>query len=141
MGHVLTDLCAIPACVSLIGTGGCTTSQALSQRIRRNTKISPLSPDNEARAPLWRHSCESRIEVGRMWNLFNCYLSGRHEFGVSCEPGAIFLRCTHCGRRSPGWTVDTKTRKPSRDTPNPFSPRHRDRESDRISQEARPAPQ
>jgi hypothetical protein len=48
-----------------------------------------------------------------MWNWFNCYLSGRHEFGVSCEPGAIFLRCTHCGRRSPGWTVDTKARKPA----------------------------
>jgi hypothetical protein len=56
---------------------------------------------------------EAHHEVGRMWNLFNCYLSGRHEFGVSCEPGAIFLRCTHCGRRSPGWTVDTKTRKPA----------------------------
>ena len=41
-----------------------------------------------------------------MWNWFNCYLSGRHDFGVSCEPGAIFLRCSHCGRRSPGWAVD-----------------------------------
>ena len=27
-----------------------------------------------------------------MWNWFNCYLSGRHEFGVWCEPGQIFLR-------------------------------------------------
>ena len=41
-----------------------------------------------------------------MWNWFNCYLSGRHDFGVWCEPGAIFLRCVHCGRRSPGWSVD-----------------------------------
>ena len=40
-----------------------------------------------------------------MWNLFNCYLSGRHEFGVWCEPGAIFLRCVHCGRRSSGWEL------------------------------------
>jgi hypothetical protein len=48
-----------------------------------------------------------------MWNWFNCYLSGRHEFGVSCEPGAIFLRCSHCGRRSAGWAMDTKTHKPS----------------------------
>ena len=37
-----------------------------------------------------------------MFNWFNCYLSGRHEFGVACEPGAIFLRCLHCGRRSCG---------------------------------------
>jgi hypothetical protein len=43
-----------------------------------------------------------------MWNLFNCYLSGRHEYGMWCEPGAIFLRCVHCGKRSPGWTVEAK---------------------------------
>jgi hypothetical protein len=43
-----------------------------------------------------------------MWNWFNCYLSGRHEFGVWCEPGAIFLRCLHCGRRSSGWALDGK---------------------------------
>lgn len=43
-----------------------------------------------------------------MWNWFNCYLSGRHEYGVWCEPGAIFLRCVHCGRRSSGWDVGDK---------------------------------
>ena len=43
-----------------------------------------------------------------MWNWFNCYLSGRHEFGVWCEPGAIFLRCVHCGRRSSGWALQGK---------------------------------
>jgi hypothetical protein len=42
-----------------------------------------------------------------MWNWFNCYLSGRHEYGVWCEPGAIFLRCVHCGRRSSGWSIDS----------------------------------
>jgi hypothetical protein len=42
-----------------------------------------------------------------MWNWFNCYLSGRHDYGMWCEPGAIFLRCVHCGRRSPGWSVET----------------------------------
>lgn len=43
-----------------------------------------------------------------MWNWFNCYLSGRHDYGVWCEPGAIFLRCTHCGRRSSGWAITEK---------------------------------
>jgi hypothetical protein len=43
-----------------------------------------------------------------MWNWFNCYLSGRHEYGVWCEPGAIFLRCVHCGRRSSGWDMNAK---------------------------------
>jgi len=43
-----------------------------------------------------------------MWNLFNCYLSGRHDYGMWCEPGAIFLRCIHCGKRSPGWELAAK---------------------------------
>lgn len=43
-----------------------------------------------------------------MWNWFNCYLSGRHDYGMWCEPGAIFLRCVHCGRRSGGWALDAK---------------------------------
>ena len=43
-----------------------------------------------------------------MWNLFNCYLSGRHDYGMWCEPGAIFLRCVHCGKRSSGWAVIPK---------------------------------
>ena len=47
-----------------------------------------------------------------MWNWFNCYLSGRHEFGVWCEPGAIFLRCVHCGRRSTGWAIGAKRQPP-----------------------------
>ena len=43
-----------------------------------------------------------------MWSLFNCYLSGRHDYGMWCEPGAIFLRCVHCGKRSSGWAVEPK---------------------------------
>lgn len=43
-----------------------------------------------------------------MWSWFNCYLSGRHSYGMWCEPGTIFLRCVHCGRRSGGWAVDAR---------------------------------
>ena len=43
-----------------------------------------------------------------MWSLFNCYLSGRHDYGMWCEPGQIFLRCVHCGKRSSGWAIDPK---------------------------------
>ncbi len=43
-----------------------------------------------------------------MWNLFNCYLSGRHDYGMSCGSGQIFLRCTHSGKRSSGWAVEAK---------------------------------
>jgi len=43
-----------------------------------------------------------------MWNWFNCYLSGRHDYSAWCEPGAIFLRCVHCGRRSTGWDINAK---------------------------------
>jgi len=48
-----------------------------------------------------------------MWNWFNCYLSGRHEFGPWCEPGAMFLRCIHCGRRSSGWSIESKGTSPA----------------------------
>ena len=40
-----------------------------------------------------------------MWNWFNCYLSGRHDYGIWCEPGTIYLRCLHCGKRSSGWAI------------------------------------
>ena len=46
-----------------------------------------------------------------MWNWFNCYLSGRHEFGPWCEPGTIFLRCVHCGKRSAGWALGPEARR------------------------------
>ncbi len=46
-----------------------------------------------------------------MWNLFNCYMSGRHDYGMWCEPGEIFLRCVHCGARSSGWALQAKLRK------------------------------
>jgi hypothetical protein len=40
-----------------------------------------------------------------MLKWITCYLSGRHDYKVSCEPGAIYLCCTHCGRRSNGWDL------------------------------------
>ena len=40
-----------------------------------------------------------------MWNWLNCYLSGRHDYGVTCSSGSIYLRCIHCGKRSEGWAV------------------------------------
>ena len=46
-----------------------------------------------------------------MWNLINCYLAGRHDYGMWCEPGAMFLRCVHCGKRSGGWSVEAKFQK------------------------------
>ena len=47
-----------------------------------------------------------------MWNLVNCYLSGRHDYGMWCEPGSIFLRCVHCGKRSSGWSMEPKAQTP-----------------------------
>ena len=55
-----------------------------------------------------------------MWNWLNCYLSGRHDFGITCASGSIFLRCIHCGKRSNGWAVHNEpglvpvTAKPAR---------------------------
>ena len=53
-----------------------------------------------------------------MWNWFNCYLSGRHEYGPWCEPGAIFLRCVHCGKRSSGWALGPEAQR----APKPGTP-------------------
>jgi hypothetical protein len=40
-----------------------------------------------------------------MLKWITCYLSGKHDFQVACEPGAIYLRCNQCGRRSNGWAL------------------------------------
>jgi hypothetical protein len=60
-----------------------------------------------------------------MWSWFNCYLSGRHEYGMWCEPGTIFLRCVHCGRRSPGWAVNQQSRVATLAPPKPAKARLR----------------
>ena len=63
-----------------------------------------------------------------MWNWLNCYLSGRHDFGVACSSGSIYLRCNHCGKRSEGWAVHAEQQQqvmatsPSR-APLAFTPR------------------
>jgi hypothetical protein len=46
-----------------------------------------------------------------MFNLLNCYLSGRHDYDMWGEKGTIFLRCVHCGKRSSGWAIDPKPAK------------------------------
>jgi hypothetical protein len=43
-----------------------------------------------------------------MWNLISCYFSGRHDYGMWCERGTIYLRCLHCGRRSCGWNINQR---------------------------------
>jgi len=58
-----------------------------------------------------------------MWSWFSCHLAGHHEYGVWCEPGKIFLRCVHCGRRSHGWTVDEKPASGARAPTAPAPPK------------------
>ena len=47
-----------------------------------------------------------------MFKAIACYLSGRHEYGISCGSGAIYLECAHCGKRSTGWSIDVKNAGP-----------------------------
>ena len=56
-----------------------------------------------------------------MWAWIKCYLSGSHDYGISCEPGAVFLRCVHCGhRKSSGWALrDDYRRTPQTATRTP----------------------
>ena len=63
-----------------------------------------------------------------MLNWITCYLSGRHDYHVACEPGAIFLRCQNCGTRSNGWELHAEraSMEPVRVTANaPRDPRIR----------------
>lgn len=39
-----------------------------------------------------------------MWSWIVCYVMG-HDYTVSCNKGAMFLKCIACGTRSNGWTV------------------------------------
>lgn len=39
-----------------------------------------------------------------MWSWICCYVIG-HDYSVSCDGVAMFLRCVSCGRRSQGWVV------------------------------------
>jgi hypothetical protein len=41
-----------------------------------------------------------------MWKALYCYLTGQHEYAVTCEPGHIFLRCRACGKQSNGWGLN-----------------------------------
>jgi hypothetical protein len=40
-----------------------------------------------------------------MWDWLNCVVLFRHEYGIWCQDGSIFLRCVRCGHRSEGWDV------------------------------------
>jgi len=54
-----------------------------------------------------QHTPINQREGAVMWAWIKCYLSGSHDYGISCEPGAVFLRCVHCGhRRSQGWAIN-----------------------------------
>jgi len=44
-----------------------------------------------------------------MWKALYCYLTGQHEYAVTCEPGHIFLRCRACGKQSSGWGLTGQT--------------------------------
>jgi hypothetical protein len=58
-----------------------------------------------------------------MWNFISCYLSGRHDYQVRCEPGAIFLCCNQCGKRSMGWELRAEAQIDAR-VPVTAGPRH-----------------
>jgi hypothetical protein len=70
-----------------------------------------------------------------MWKWITCYLSGRHDYIVSCEPGTIFLKCNQCGRRSNGWELqhDASSLRPAHVTV-PQSPRATTTTSVRVLQ-------
>jgi len=89
-----------------VSSGGERKKSAQGQKFREVVPINPLRRDTgiPLAVPTVLILSGSWTEI-MMWNLFSCYLSGNHDFGVRCEPGEIYLRCIQCGRRSPGWAL------------------------------------
>src|SRR5215208_2321124 len=50
-----------------------------------------------------------------MWKFVRCRLFRGHDFQMRRDPGALFLQCTHCGRRSEGWQLPEPRMKRSRE--------------------------
>ena len=55
----------------------------------------------------------------RLWPSLECWMHD-HDGIVERAPRAVFLRCTQCGRRTEGWTLD-------RPAPVPCAPEPRRR--------------
>ena len=43
-----------------------------------------------------------------MRNPFKCRFFRDHDYEMRREPGAVYLECRHCGRRSTGWSFDER---------------------------------
>ena len=58
----------MPEGTCLNSTTACTTSQAVSQKIRIKPRVSGSPPDNDGQEPRWRHSCVRQVtERGRSY--------------------------------------------------------------------------
>jgi len=57
----------------------------------------------------WRvarcHAASPRRMATAMLKALYCFLTGQHEYAVTCDSSAIFLQCRTCGQRSKGWAV------------------------------------
>jgi hypothetical protein len=57
-----------------------------------------------------RVACGGREDLPRgeravMLRALICYLTGEHDYRVTCEPGAVVLECRNCSRRCSGWEL------------------------------------
>jgi len=76
-----------------------------SQKIPVVVPISSSRPDTGISLAIQPVPPQLKPDEIMLLNLLYCYLSGHHDFGVRCDPGEVYLRCIHCGRRSPGWAL------------------------------------
>jgi hypothetical protein len=83
-----------------------------SQKIPVVVPISSARPDTGIPLAIQPVPPQLKPDEIMLLNLFYCYLSGHHDFGVRCAPGEIYLRCIHCGRRSPGWALSGAKQSP-----------------------------
>jgi hypothetical protein len=41
-----------------------------------------------------------------MWLFLRRLFCFHHDYGITAEPGSIFMRCRKCGHRTAGWNID-----------------------------------
>lgn len=46
--------------------------------------------------------------MSNMWTLVRRLFCLNHDYGITAEPGTIFMRCRRCGHRTTGWHVDAE---------------------------------
>ena len=75
---------------------------------RRTAMLTHAYPKLLFRGPEFNARSALRTAAAR-WREATCGIGG-HEYYVHSTSNRIFMRCSACGRETPGWRIDARTR-------------------------------